>query len=253
MFSKASIVAIFASFAAAQHVAVGDPTGNPITRPLNEVVPACQAFTITWTPTTTNTISLILLRGPSTNVVPLGAPLAVGIPNSGSFTWTPASTLEADVSHYGLQLIDDVNGQYQYSTQFGISKDACSVSSSSVVASSSAAVYPSSAVVVASSSADTGYGYGAASSSAAAAYSTPAAVTKSAVSSLSPPYPTVVPGTGAGYNSSMVIVPSGTAPASTKPSATSSTNGTAVFTGAADAKHAGLTFVGAFAALAYFL
>ena len=67
-------------------------------------------------------MSLLLLRGPSNNVVPLGAPIVVGIPNSGSFVWTPASSLEADTTHYGIQLIDDITGQYQYSTQFGISK-----------------------------------------------------------------------------------------------------------------------------------
>lgn len=38
MFTKASFVAFFASIAAAQlHAAVGEPSGNPITRPLNEV------------------------------------------------------------------------------------------------------------------------------------------------------------------------------------------------------------------------
>ena len=37
MFTKASIIAIFASVAAAQHAAVGNPSGNAITRPLNEV------------------------------------------------------------------------------------------------------------------------------------------------------------------------------------------------------------------------
>lgn len=127
MFTKTSVVAFFASITAAQlHAPVGEPAGNPITRPLIEVVPACKAFTITWQPTTTNTVSLLLLRGPSINVVPIQT-LAEGINNSGSFVWTPAATLEADSSRYGLQLIDDVTGQYQYSTQFGISKDECSV------------------------------------------------------------------------------------------------------------------------------
>jgi hypothetical protein len=122
MFCKTAIVALFAGLVAAQATPKGDPSGNPITRPLNEVVPACKPFTITWQPTTPNSVSLILLRGPSNNVVPLGAPIVVGIPNSGAFVWTPASSLEADISRYGIQLIDDITGQYQYSTQFGISK-----------------------------------------------------------------------------------------------------------------------------------
>ena len=35
--------------------------------------------------------------------------------------WTPSTSLEPDVTHYGLQIIVDGTGEYQYSTQFGIS------------------------------------------------------------------------------------------------------------------------------------
>lgn len=133
MIAQISTVALFAGLAAAVHAPVGEPLGNPISAPVVEIVPACTAYTIKWTPTTPNTISIVLLRGPSTNVVPHGAPLAEGIANSGSFVWTPASSLEADTSRYGLQLIDDITGQYQYSTQFGISKELCEVEVSSSV------------------------------------------------------------------------------------------------------------------------
>ena len=44
-----------------------------------------------------------------------------GAPNSGKFVWTPPTTLQPDVTHYGLQIIVDGTGQFQYSTQFGIS------------------------------------------------------------------------------------------------------------------------------------
>jgi hypothetical protein len=38
MYSKTAIITFFAGFAAAQiHAPVGEPAGNPITRPLNEV------------------------------------------------------------------------------------------------------------------------------------------------------------------------------------------------------------------------
>ncbi|KAF2006352.1 hypothetical protein P154DRAFT_559429 [Amniculicola lignicola CBS 123094] len=146
MFSQITAVAFFSALVAAQlHAPVGEPNGNPIAKPgLLEVVPACKAYTITWTPTTTNTVSILLLRGPSTNVKPLGAPLAEGIKNSGTLVWTPASDLEADDDQYGLQLIDDVTGQYQYSTQFGISKDDCKDVPSSSSAVSSASSTPSS-------------------------------------------------------------------------------------------------------------
>ncbi|KAF2662089.1 hypothetical protein K491DRAFT_586210 [Lophiostoma macrostomum CBS 122681] len=128
MLFKTSAIAFFAGLAAAYHAPVGDPTGNPIATPgLNQIVPAGKAFEITWTPTTSNTVSLVLLRGPSTNVVPLYA-IVEGISNTGSYSWTPSTALEADVTHYGLEIIDDVNGQYQYSTQFGISNDKVSSS-----------------------------------------------------------------------------------------------------------------------------
>jgi hypothetical protein len=80
-------------------------------------VPAGVAYTITWTPTTpeTDLIELILLRGPSTNVKPI-ATLAAGIPNTGTYSWTPSTALEADVTHYGLQLIVESTGQYQCKT-----------------------------------------------------------------------------------------------------------------------------------------
>ncbi|KAH8698138.1 Ser-Thr-rich glycosyl-phosphatidyl-inositol-anchored membrane family-domain-containing protein, partial [Phaeosphaeriaceae sp. PMI808] len=112
---------LYGSLAAAQHAPVGEPSGNPISRPLNEIVTACRPFTIAWQPTTSNTISLVLLLGPANNVRPIST-IITGIANSGSYVWTPSGALEADTTHYGLQLIDDVTGQYQYSTQFGIAK-----------------------------------------------------------------------------------------------------------------------------------
>ncbi|KAF2996223.1 hypothetical protein E8E13_002661 [Curvularia kusanoi] len=255
MFTKATLIAALTSIAAAQvHKPVGEPLGNPITRPLNEVVPACKPFTITWQPTTTGAVSLLLLRGPSTNVVPIQT-LAEGLPNSGSYQWTPASTLEADVTHYGLQLIDDATGQYQYSTQFGISKDGCVVSSSTApVASSTPAGYP-----VASSSA-AGYPV---KSSSVAGYAVSSVVVKPSSSAVAP-YPTTVKtsaytaSTGApAANSSVVIQPTGsmTVPSSLRPSATGAANGTSPSlpesTGAAGSLKAGLSLVGAaaFAAL----
>lgn len=126
-FSIAAIVsASLAGFAAAQTCStkpVGDtPSGNPISAPLNSIVPAGTPFTITWTPTTKGTVSIVLLRGPSTNVQPIAC-IVDNIANTGKFVWTPSTSLEADVTHYGIQIIVGGTGQYQYSTQFGISND----------------------------------------------------------------------------------------------------------------------------------
>lgn len=64
----------------------------------------------------------MLLRGPSTNIIPL-YPIVEKIKNTGTYTWTPATDLEIDITHYGLQLIVDSTGEFQWSTQFGISND----------------------------------------------------------------------------------------------------------------------------------
>ena len=125
-----------------------EPKGNPISQPgLNTIVPVGQTFTITWEPTTEGTVSLVLLKGPAENLIPVYA-IAEKIENSGSYTWDPKSTLEASegAKGYGIQLIDDKTGQYQYTTQFGISNDhkEAAAPSSYAAAPSSYAAAPSS-------------------------------------------------------------------------------------------------------------
>lgn len=253
MFSKTSIVALFAGLAAAQHAPVGDPVGNPITRPLNEVVPACKPFTITWQPTTSNSVSLILLRGPSTDVKPLQT-IVVGIPNSGSFTWTPASTLEADVTRYGLQLIDDITGQYQYSTQFGISKGpecngAPSSASSSAASTPYGGGYPVSTPLPSSK----------ASSSTHGGYPVSSPVSSKANTTIVTKTSSIILSTGAPAGNSSIVQPTKplTVPSSLIPSATSSPSATRSAppqsTGAASSLKAGLSLAGAVAAFAFML
>ncbi|KAI4118982.1 MAG: hypothetical protein LQ341_007605, partial [Variospora aurantia] len=91
--------------------------------------------------TTTGTVNIELLRGPPTNVVPIDC-LIENLSNTGRFVWTPSPSLEADVSRYGLRIVDTATGQYQYSTQFGISNDAVHPPSSSSSSSSSSSVAP---------------------------------------------------------------------------------------------------------------
>jgi len=128
------------------------PSGNPISRPgLNELVPVGVPYTITWDPTTEGKVSIILLRGPGENVVPIDT-LADGVNNTGTFIWTPSTSLENDVTHYGLQIIVEGTGQYQYSTQFGIKNDGPPTSPSSSSSSSSKPPTSSSASYASSSS-----------------------------------------------------------------------------------------------------
>jgi hypothetical protein len=110
------------------------PKGNPIWTPgLHDVVPVGQPYTITWKPTTEGTVTLVLLKGPETDAQPL-YPIVEGIDNSGSYVWTPSEHLEPGETGYGIQLICDSNGQYQYTTQFGISNDHYTPGSSSIPA-----------------------------------------------------------------------------------------------------------------------
>jgi hypothetical protein len=243
MFFNTAAVAFFAGLAAAYHQPVGEPTGNPIATPgLNEIVPAGEAFEITWNPTTTNTVSLVLLRGPSTNVQPLYA-IVEGISNTGSFSWTPSTELEADVTHYGLQIIDDVNGQFQYSTQFGISND--------VVSSSTEGYYT--ATVTASSEA---YSVPTPTATVTASSVYPVSESTTCESSTTTLY---IPPTGTGYpGNSTIVLPSKsmTVPSSLLTSATGTSTTTATpppFTGAASHINAGLGMVFGVAGLAFML
>ncbi|KAI5247544.1 hypothetical protein E4T43_02018 [Aureobasidium subglaciale] len=114
-------LAAFAPLASAYTVPKGDPTGNAIYEPgLNSIVPVGKPFTITWSPDTKGKVALVLLHGPSTNVVPI-ATIAESIDNTGSYEWTPDTKLAPNTTYYGIELIVEETGQYQYSTQFGIS------------------------------------------------------------------------------------------------------------------------------------
>lgn len=125
-FSTAAIFSTLAALAAAytQPDYSKPPTGNPIRSPgLHEQVPEGAPYQIKWEPTLGKRVSLVLLRGPSSNVKPLET-IVENIPNTGSYTWTPGTNLTPDTTHYGLLLVVEGTGAYQWSTQFGISKPA---------------------------------------------------------------------------------------------------------------------------------
>jgi len=182
-------VAPFFTSVAAYTQPTGNLQGNPIYTPsLNEIVPAGKPYKITWNPTTPGTVTLVLLRGPSTNVKPLYA-IVEKIPNSGSYEWTPATNLEPDVTHYGIQLIVDATGDYQYSTQFGISNPSFVSSSSSSAAVTSSSI--SSVVYGSSSSSAAVYTTSSASSYAASTSAASSSSTSTSVHSTTSTYATV--------------------------------------------------------------
>lgn len=96
------------------------PEGNAFSKPgVDDPVEAGKPYSIEWKADTKGPISIVLLRGPSKNVKPIDT-LAEKIDNKGKFEWTPSKDLEPDTTHYGLMIVVEENGQYQYSTQFGV-------------------------------------------------------------------------------------------------------------------------------------
>ncbi|ODQ55219.1 hypothetical protein SAICODRAFT_16983 [Saitoella complicata NRRL Y-17804] len=146
----AVLAAAAATLAAAYTTPVTLGADNAIYTPgLNQQVEAGSPFTITWDPTTEGTVTIVLLRGPSENILPLYA-IVENLANTGRYDWTPSTALEPDTTHYGLQLIVDSDGNYQYSTQFGVVNPYYRSTSSSSAASSSSSSAASSSVATTS-------------------------------------------------------------------------------------------------------
>ncbi|KAI9828073.1 MAG: hypothetical protein M1832_003600 [Thelocarpon impressellum] len=98
------------------------PVGAARSRPsLDEIVPRGEQYTIKWTPNPPDHTATLLLRNPAENIRPLHA-IAERVPNSGTNIWTPSADLEPDSTHYGIQLMDDKTGAYQYTSQFGVGR-----------------------------------------------------------------------------------------------------------------------------------
>jgi hypothetical protein len=250
-------LAAFAPLVSAYTTPTGtEPKGNPIALPgLDTIVPAGKDYKITWDPTTQGTVSLILLKGPAENLQFVEA-IAEKIPNSGSYSWNVESSLVASegAKGYGIQLIDDATGQYQYTTQFGISNDAPMVSSSAseAVAPSSYAAAPSSYAAAPSSyaAAPSSYAMSSTASEVAPVSSAVSSVMSSmtevaATTSASVVAPVVTPAapyeipnnttavhaTGTGSMSTRVASPTGMNGTSVEPSTGSASNMAASFGG----------------------
>ncbi|KAL5354011.1 hypothetical protein ACLOAV_000096 [Pseudogymnoascus australis] len=129
-FITALIASAFTVLTAAQSSA------NPFTNSDYSAISAGQAFTITWSPTTTGPISLVLVKGDPTALTTVST-IASGLDNSGSFIWTPDSSI-AKGSDYALKIVDDADDTIvNYTLQFPIdSAGTASSADTSVVASS---------------------------------------------------------------------------------------------------------------------
>ena len=138
---------------------------GPLTKPdLSSPVTQGETYEVTWDPeshpTDGVTVSLVLCRGPSSNCVPDSTALMEGVPAAAkSISWTvacdlPAGTQATD-SGYGMLIIVDGTGEFQYSTQFSVlASDNCGSTSSSASAPASSSASAS------ASSISSGYGPG---------------------------------------------------------------------------------------------
>ncbi|KAH0545067.1 hypothetical protein FGG08_000838 [Glutinoglossum americanum] len=138
-----SITAFFAAAVAAVATAQSaQPNGpNPFIIPTSGLsFTAGSSSTISWTPTTSGTVTIILRQGSSSQLSD-GTPIAKNIQNSGSISWTPPDDIVRG-SDYALEIVDDTNpNNINYTPQFVIesSNTVSSTSATSTKASSSAA------------------------------------------------------------------------------------------------------------------
>ncbi|KFZ03749.1 hypothetical protein V502_10692 [Pseudogymnoascus sp. VKM F-4520 (FW-2644)] len=132
-FTTTLIASAFTVFAAAQSAA------NPFTNTDYSTISAGQAFTITWSPTTTGSVSLVLVKGDPAALTTVST-IASGLHNSGSFDWIPDSSIVKG-SDYALKIVDDADATIvNYTLQFPIDSDGtASSTAASVVASTGTA------------------------------------------------------------------------------------------------------------------
>ena len=159
MLSLASLFTLFllATFASAQNVFT-DITAST-------VMVIGQAYTITWTTDSSSTVTLTLRQGDASNLETVGT-IAVGIPNTGSYTWYPDTSLPAGTD-YALSITGDTSSDVNYSHYFAISGSSASSVSGSVSASGSTTSLPSSLVTDSTLSSTTSGSSGASGSSTA--------------------------------------------------------------------------------------
>lgn len=142
---------IFAAGFAAVATAFTQPKsqtyGALLTPSLDSPVTTGQDYTVTWTPNQPAdgvTVSLVLCNGPGSNCALQNTAIAENIPaGSGKFKWSVPCSLPAGVAQtstgYGMLIIVDGTGEFQYSTQFSVNAgSSCSSSSSSASSSASA-------------------------------------------------------------------------------------------------------------------
>ncbi|RVX67589.1 hypothetical protein B0A52_08118 [Exophiala mesophila] len=118
-----------ASFAHAYTKPTTNTWGPLLTPDLTSPVTQGETYKVTWDPedhdTDGVTVSLVLCHGPSSNCVPSDDAIVEGVPAARKFfDWTVPSDLapgkQATDTGYGMLIIVDGTGEFQYSTQFSV-------------------------------------------------------------------------------------------------------------------------------------
>ncbi|KAK5677351.1 hypothetical protein LTS10_009921 [Elasticomyces elasticus] len=108
---------------AAPFLAYAQGSANPFNVPNGGYsVTAGSPTDLTWNPTTSGTVTLILRSGPSSNLI-AGTVIASSIDNSGSYTWTPDTSITRG-SDYTVQIVsDDDSSQTNFTPYFVLDSD----------------------------------------------------------------------------------------------------------------------------------
>ncbi|KAK5691545.1 hypothetical protein LTR97_011538 [Elasticomyces elasticus] len=108
---------------AAPFLAYAQSAANPFNVPNGGYsVTAGSPTDLTWKPTTSGTVTLILRSGPSSNLI-AGTVIASSIDNSGSYTWTPDTSITRG-SDYTVQIVsDDDSSQTNFTPYFVLDSD----------------------------------------------------------------------------------------------------------------------------------
>ena len=133
MLCFAKTVALFTFFAFASAV-------NVITSvtATTDLTPG-QPFTITWTPDSSSTISLILRQGDASALGTVGS-IVNNIPNTGSYTWYPQNTLPGGTD-YAFEIVGS-DGTSNYSHFFGINNPSVKAATTATGATGTAGTIP---------------------------------------------------------------------------------------------------------------
>lgn len=138
----AAVCAGFAAVASAVAVAEQATTNmaNPITAPVSgAVLKSGQAYTVTWSPTAGDIVTLVLRKGKDPKSLDTLEVIAANLPNNGAFIWVPSERLAGAVD-YAIHILSKDPDTSNYSAQFKIDSNGPGIKGTTVVPSTTRSV-----------------------------------------------------------------------------------------------------------------